>query len=106
MDWDDTTILAAEPGDYVAIARKEKNSPNWFIGAVSDENKRLIAADLSFLDKGRKYEAVIYGDAENADWQLNPEAYTIKKIKVDHTTRLTLRLARGGGAAVSIVPVQ
>jgi len=106
VDWDDTRILAAEPGDYVAIARKEKNSPNWFIGAITDENKRVMEADLSFLDKGRKYEAVIYGDAENADWQLNPEAYTIKKIKVDNTTRLTLRLARGGGAAVSIIAVQ
>ena len=106
VDWDDTKILAAEPGDYVVIARKKKGSPDWFIGAITDENKREITAGLSFLDKGKKYEATIYGDSENADWQRNPEAYTIKRLPVNSTTRLFLRLAGGGGAAISIVPVK
>jgi glucan 1,4-alpha-glucosidase len=104
VDWDDTKILAAEPGDYIAIARKQKASDNWFIGVITDEHKRDMTADLSFLDKGKKYMATIYGDAETADWQLNPEAYTIHKIMVDHTSHLLLRLASGGGAAVSIIP--
>ncbi|HVY75611.1 MAG TPA: glycoside hydrolase family 97 protein [Puia sp.] len=104
VDWDDTKILAAEPGDYIAIARKQKNGQSWFIGAITDENKRELVADLGFLDKGKKYLATIYADAENADWLRNPEAYVIKKITVDNSTRLTLRLAPGGGAAVSIVP--
>jgi hypothetical protein len=106
VDWDDTKILAAEPGDYIAIARKQKASDNWFIGVITDEHKRDITADLSFLDKGKKYMATIYGDAETADWQQNPEAYTIHKIMVDHTSHLLLRLASGGGAAVSIIPVK
>ena len=106
VDWDDTKILAAEPGDYVVIARKKKGSPDWFIGAITDENKREITANLSFLDKGKKYEATIYGDSENADWQRNPEAYTIKRLPVNNSTRLSLRLAGGGGAAISIVPVK
>ena len=29
-DWDDTKILAAEPGDYVVTARKAKGTENWF----------------------------------------------------------------------------
>lgn len=103
VDWDDTKILAAEPGDYLVIARKEKGSNNWFIGAITDENKRQLKADLSFLDKGKKYEATIYADADNADWQQNPEAYTIKKIMVNNTTRLSLKLAPGGGTAISVV---
>jgi Glycoside hydrolase 97. len=103
VDWDDTKILAAEPGDYLVIARKEKGSNNWFIGAITDENRRQLVADLSFLDKGKKYEATIYADADNADWQQNPEAYTIKKIMVNNTTRLSLKLAPGGGTAISVM---
>ena len=104
VDWDDTKILAAEPGDYIAIARKEKGSNKWFIGAITDENSRMIMADLSFLGKGQKYIATIYSDGENANWQLNPEAYTIKKLVVDNSTHLSLKLAAGGGAAISLVP--
>ena len=104
VDWDDTKILAAEPGDYIAIARKGKGSNNWFLGAITDETARQLNADLSFLDKGKKYVATIYADADNADWKTNPEAYTIKKMVVNNTTHLLLKLAPGGGAAVSIVP--
>src|SRR5450432_1890746 len=53
VDWDDTKILAAEPGDYITIARKEKGKNNWFIGAITDENSREMIADLSFLNKGQ-----------------------------------------------------
>ena len=38
-------------------------------------------------------------------WKTNPEGYTIKKITVDAKTTLTLKLAKGGGAAVSIKPI-
>lgn len=104
VDWDDTKILEAEPGDYITIARREKGRPNWFAGAITNENSRTATIDLSFLDKGKKYTAVIYKDADNADWQSNPEAYAIEKITVDNTTVLHIRLAPGGGAAVSIMP--
>jgi hypothetical protein len=104
-DWDDTKILAAEPANYLEIARKGKGTDNWFIGAITDENSRSMVTDLSFLDKNKKYEATIYSDANNADWKTNPEAYCIKKIMVDAKTKLTLRLAKGGGAAISIKPI-
>ena len=104
VDWDDTKILDAEPGDYVVIARKRKGTDNWFLGAITDENARQFVEDLSFLDKGKKYIATIYADAPDADWKTNPEAYTIKKMTVTSTTHLSLKLAPGGGTAVSIVP--
>jgi glucan 1,4-alpha-glucosidase len=104
-DWDDTRILAAEPGDFLLIARKEKNGAQWFMGAITDEHAREMTADLSFLDKGKKYEAIIYEDADNADWLKNPEAYKIRKVKVDQSTKLALKLAPGGGSAVSIKPL-
>lgn len=104
VDWDDTKILEAEPGDYITIARKAKGTSDWFIGAVTDENNRDESLSLNFLDKGKKYVAIIYADADNADWKENPEAYQIKKYLVDANTKLNLKLAKGGGAAVSIKP--
>ena len=103
VDWDDTRILEAEPGDYVTIARKEKGKGNWFIGAVTDENARMMNVPLSFLEKGRKYKAVIYKDGVGADWKANPEAYAIETLTVDSKTQLAVKLAPGGGAAVAIV---
>jgi hypothetical protein len=103
-DWDDTRILGAEPGDYIYIARKEKGSLNWYVGAITDENNRVAELPLSFLEKGNKYLAIIYRDAPDADWKNNPEAYTIEKFIVDNRTKLNVALARGGGAAISIFP--
>lgn len=104
VDWDDTKIIEAEPGDYITIARKEKRKNNWFIGAITDENSRPAIISLSFLDKGNKYVATIYHDADNADWKNNPEAYKIDKFIVNNTTVLKLNLAKGGGAAICIMP--
>jgi hypothetical protein len=102
VDWDDTKILEAEPGDYITIARKEKGKTNWFIGAITDEQSRSVAVSLSFLPKGKKYLATIYADAANADWKDNPEAYSIQQFIVDNTSTLQLKLAKGGGAAISL----
>jgi len=103
-DWEDTRILGAEPGDYIYIARKEKGSPNWFIGAITDENKRMADLPLSFLDNGRKYLATIYRDGPDTDWKDNPESYKIEKFIVDRDSKLRIELAKGGGSAISLFP--
>ena len=105
VDWDDTKILEAEPGDYVVIARKEKGAANWFLGAITDEQGRAFDLSLAFLDKGRKYKAVIYKDGPDADWKNKPESYVIETQTVSGGDRLKLKLAPGGGAAVSIKPI-
>ncbi len=102
VDWDDTKIIEAEPGDYLTIARKAKNKNDWFVGAITDENSRMLNLSLDFLDPGKKYEAIIYRDAENADWDTNPEAYKIEKIKVTNKSKLKIPLAKSGGCAISI----
>jgi len=102
VDWDDTKVLEAEPGDYITIARKEKGRPNWFIGAITDENSRTATLSLDFLEPGKKYQATIYKDGADADWKSKPESYTIEKVTVTSKTRLAVKLAAGGGAAVSI----
>lgn len=104
VDWDDTKILDAEPGDYVIIARKGKGTDNWFLGAISDEQARNFTEALTFLDADKKYVATIYRDADNAHWKDNPEAYVIEKFLVDSKTMLKLKLAPGGGTAVSFMP--
>lgn len=106
VDWDDTKVLDAEPGDYVIIARKAKASPNWFVGAITDENARNFTTALNFLDPGKKYLATIYHDADDASWNDNPESYKIEKFIVDNTTKLQLKLARGGGTAISLMPAK
>jgi hypothetical protein len=105
VDWDDTKVLEAEPGDYISTARKAKGKDNWFIGAITDENSRTAVLSLNFLDAGKKYIATIYRDADNADWKNNPEAYVKEKFIADAATILKLKLAPGGGCAVSLMPV-
>ena len=105
VDWDKTKVIEAEPGDYITIARKEKNKSNWFIGAITDENSRSLNLGLDFLEPGKKYEATIYRDAENADWQTNPEAYVIEKKMVTSKSKLKIQLVKGGGCAISILDV-
>ena len=104
VDWDDTKVLLAEPGDYLVIARKAKASPNWFLGAITDENARNFSVPMNFLESGKKYVATIYRDAADAHWQKNPKAYVIEKFIVDNAGILKLNLAAGGGTAISIVP--
>lgn len=102
VDWDDTKILEAEPGDYITTARKAKGKSDWFIGTITDENKRTASAKLNFLEANKKYVATIYCDAPTAHWKDNPMTYEIKKYIVDASTTLKLNLAAGGGAAVSL----
>jgi hypothetical protein len=103
VDWDQTNVLAAEPGDYVMIARRDKKSPNWYVGAITDEATRDLPLNLSFLEPGKTYEATLYRDAPTADWDTNPEAYVIEKKTVTAKTKLSLHLAKGGGCAIQFV---
>ena len=102
IDWDESYILEAEPGDYITIARKAKGKNEWFVGGITDENKRTATIDFSFLPKGKTFEAIVYGDAKDADYISNPQAYEIKKIKVTSKTKLKQNLATSGGFAISV----
>jgi len=103
-DWDDTKILSAEPGDYIITARKAKGTENWFVGGITDENKRDYTVDFSFLDKGKKYEAIIYEDGKDADYISNPQSYHIYHKTVTSKSRISFKMARSGGFAISIKP--
>lgn len=103
VDWDDSRYLEAEPGRYITVARKAKNTENWFVGGKSNENGHSSVIRLDFLDKGRKYECTVYADAPNAHYETNPQAYVITKKTVKQGDTLRLKQAPGGGFAVSLI---
>lgn len=104
IDWDESKYLEAEPGDYIAIARKAKGSDNWFIGCTVDENGHQSDIAFDFLDTDKKYVATIYGDAKDAHYETNPQAYEIRKVVVTNKSKLKQACAPGGGYAISVIP--
>ena len=102
VNWDETRVLDAAIGDYVVIARRLGRE--WYLGAVSDEDSRVLWAPLGFLEPGTTYTARIFADAVDADYETNPTPVEISSALVDARTILTLSLARGGGTAIAITP--
>ena len=104
VDWDESQYIEAEPGAYITVARKAKNTGLWFAGSVNGDSLRTAVLPFSFLEKGKKYIATIYADAKDAHYKTNPQAYTIRKVVVTSSSTLKQFCAPGGGFAVSIVP--
>lgn len=104
VDWERTEVLHAEPGDYVTIARRERGGEEWFLGSITDESGRVLEADLSFLDPGMEYTAVIYADGEDAHWSSAPYSIDIFERTVDSGSTVEIRLAPGGGQAIRFFP--
>ena len=126
VDWDKTVYLEAEPGAYIVTARHPRMStldsgrlsghssvwefvhPDgqahdvWYVGGITDENAREVSVSLDFLTPGQSYEATIYADAPDADFETNPQAYTITKQTVTSASVLDLKMARSGGFAISL----
>lgn len=102
VNWEQTRVLDGEPGEFVVIARKERETGDWFAGGITDENGRTFTLTLDFLDAG-SYSARIYKDAPDAHWDDNPTAYVIEKLQVSNNDEITLDMAPGGGFAISLM---
>ena len=105
VDWDESRYLEAEPGRYIVAARKAKGGDDWYVGCTASEHGHESTLSLDFLDKGRKYEAIIYADTDDAHYLTNPQAYKITKKTVTSKTKLKMKAAPGGGYAISIKPL-
>jgi len=103
VDWQQSKVLDGEVGDFVVIARQERETDNWFVGGITDENKRDFTIDFDFLEAGKTYEAKLYKDGPEADWENNPQDYAIETLQVDRTTSLDIAMASGGGFAMSLI---
>jgi alpha-glucosidase len=100
-DWIDTRVLNGEVGDYVTFARQARNDPDWYLGAVGDEQARVLTVQLDFLAPGKTYEAQIYRDGDDADYRTEKRhSIVIEKRRVTAADSMALRLAPGGGAAI------
>jgi hypothetical protein len=102
VDWSESKYLEAEPGEYITVARKAKGNANWFVGNVNGEIPRTSKLHFDFLEKGKKYSAIIYADAKDAHYKTNPQAYTISKQTVTIDSVIELTSAPGGGFAISL----
>ena len=103
VDWSRSIYLDAEPGEFIIAARKDKNSDNWFVGGTTDSNAREYTVNLDFLTPGKTYKATIDRDADDADYQSNPEAYVIETRDVTSADSIAVKMARGGGFAISLI---
>ena len=102
VDWDTTRVIDGKIGDFVIVARKERGTADWYLGAISDEHARTFDVPLTFLAPGRRYVAEIYADGPQADWLTNPLPVAISSRPVTSASRLRVVLARGGGQAVRL----
>lgn len=99
-DWQESIAVAGEVGDYSVIVRQQKDSADWFLGAITDESARSVVVPLTFLESGKDYEAQIYRDGENANWQTNPYELTIEQRDVTSKDQIKLNMATSGGVAI------
>ena len=106
VDWACTKVLDAEIGDYVVTARKDKHSDNWFVGGITDENRRTVSFVLDFLDSDAVYKATIYRDGSDTAWNYRPTEYVIEQQEVESSDILQLTMAAGGGFAVSLEKIR
>ena len=106
-DWEETRVLNGEIGDYVTIVRRDRRSRDWYLGAITDENRRTLDAPLSFLQRGVRYRAQIYRDGPNADYRGAARSdIVIEERIVSSGDTLTLNLAPGGGQAIRFTPLR
>jgi alpha-glucosidase len=101
-DWSEA--LQGEPGEFIAVVRKAKD--NYYLGATTNKEARTLQIPLSFLEKDKEYKAVIYADGEDADWENNPTSYCIEEKTVSASDVLEVIMAKGGGQAVSFLPIK
>lgn len=101
-DWEESIALAGEVGEFVVFGRKDRNSDDWYIGAITDEQAREVEVSLDFLDKTRGYTAQVYRDGDDAHWKTNPYSIVIEEKAVSADSTLKLMLAAGGGTAIRL----
>ena len=104
-DWADTRVLNGAVGAYATIARKDRASDDWYVGAVTDGFARVLPLPLDFLDADKSYIAEIYRDGDQADYR-NDHRFDLvtEQRTVTSQDKLTLRLAPGGGQAIRFTP--
>lgn len=105
-DWQTSVAVAGEIGDYVVFARQQRDSDDWYLGALTDEQARSLEIPLTFLTPGTQYQAELYLDGDKADWVKNPYDLKIDKKTLNNTDTLSIKMATSGGAAIRFVAMK
>ena len=100
-NFEKTVPLMGEIGDFYVVARKDRNSPDWYIGGVTDENGRTVHVSLDFLEDG-PYKAYLYADSSDAHYRDNPYGIEISTRHVGRSDTLDVYMAPGGGFAIRL----
>ncbi|KAA6346724.1 alpha-glucosidase [termite gut metagenome] len=93
--WEKTKVLNGYPGEYITVARKKGD--DWYLGAMTNWEKRDYEISLGFLENGN-YMAEIYADAPDADKY--PKKINIRTMKVNSNSKLKIQMVSAGGLAV------
>ena len=96
--WDDTKILSGNIGESIAVARR--SGKKWFVGCMTNNEKRTIDFSFDFLDPSKKYQATIYSDG--GEKVKTPTHVKIEKMKVSATSKLKLELLARGGCSMIV----
>ncbi|MBK7106357.1 MAG: glycoside hydrolase family 97 protein [Ignavibacteriae bacterium] len=99
--WDETISLDGKVGDYVVIARKKNNV--WYISGITDWTERDFEIKLDFIDN-KNYNIEIAKDGINANRYASDIKFENTNVKNGDT--LKIHLAKGGGFAAILNPVQ
>ena len=102
-DWEQSIALQGVMADHVVFARQERDSSDWYLGAITGNEARKLDVPLDFLDAGVSYTAQIYRDGKSAHWDDAPYDYVIEEKRVDAGDVLKVRVAAGGGLAVRFI---
>ncbi len=102
-NWSETVVPDAKIGEYVTIARKDRESRNWFIGSITNAEARTLNLGFAFLENGVKYKAKIFRDGKDAHYKTNPYPIEIEEMEITSETNLTIPQAPGGGTAIMLI---
>lgn len=98
---DETRILQGKLGEFIVTARRAGD--NWSVGGMTDWNSREVSVVFDFLPEG-EYRVVLFKDGVNADKQA--QDYRREVFTVTSKSDKVIRMASGGGFAMSIVKVK
>ena len=106
-DWETTQVIHGEVGEVATIARKDRRSEDWYVGAITNGEARRLTLPLAFLTPGRRYRAEIYRDGDKADYRDAKTRFDLvtEQLTVQSSDTLPLNLAPGGGQAIRFTPL-
>ena len=98
VNWDETRTLVAEAGQYIILAKRRGSE--WFIGGITNDNRRELEVTLDFLPEGKEMQMTSFIDGVNADRMAMD--YKVENATVNKGTTLKIKMARNGGFAAII----